>query len=115
MAVKNMTASVLTRLKNQAKADKISFQMVLQLFAQAELSSVFKLLGRCTARSFSLTARFIGSQHMRKKLIFYSLCLSQKLEKVCGMQICLNGRCVNYDKAIEQSRDTTRMIINHQD
>lgn len=43
MAVKNMTASVLTRLKNQAKADKISFQMVLQLFAQEELSSVFKL------------------------------------------------------------------------
>lgn len=36
MAVKNMAASVLTRLKNQAKADKISFQMVLQLFAQEE-------------------------------------------------------------------------------
>ena len=38
MAVKNMAASVLTRLKNQAKADKISFQMVLQLFAQEEFS-----------------------------------------------------------------------------
>lgn len=36
MAVNNMAASVLTRLKNQAKADKISFQMVLQLFAQEE-------------------------------------------------------------------------------
>lgn len=36
MAVKNMTASVLTRLKNQAKADKLSFQMILQLFAQEE-------------------------------------------------------------------------------
>lgn len=36
MAVKNMAASVLTRLKNQAKEDKISFQMVLQLFAQEE-------------------------------------------------------------------------------
>ena len=36
MAVKNMAASVLTRLKNQAKKDKISFQMVLQLFAQEE-------------------------------------------------------------------------------
>lgn len=36
MAVKNMAASVLTRLKNQAKVDKIPFQMVLQLFAQEE-------------------------------------------------------------------------------
>jgi len=36
MAVKNMAASVLTRLKNQAKAGSISFQMVLQLFAQEE-------------------------------------------------------------------------------
>lgn len=36
MAIKNMAASVLTRLKNQAKEDKISFQMVLQLFAQEE-------------------------------------------------------------------------------
>ena len=31
MAVKYLAASVLTRLKNLAKADKISFQMVLQL------------------------------------------------------------------------------------
>ena len=36
MVVKNMAASVLTRLKNQAKEDKISFQMILQLFAQEE-------------------------------------------------------------------------------
>jgi hypothetical protein len=36
MAVKNMAASVLSRLKNQAKEEKISFQMVLQLFAQEE-------------------------------------------------------------------------------
>lgn len=36
MAVKNMAASVLARLKSQAKAEKISFQMVLQLFAQEE-------------------------------------------------------------------------------
>lgn len=36
MAVKNMAASVLTRLKNQAKTEKIPFQTVLQLFAQEE-------------------------------------------------------------------------------
>ncbi len=36
MAVKDMAASVLSRLKNQAKGEKISFQMVLQLFAQEE-------------------------------------------------------------------------------
>lgn len=36
MAVKNMAASVLTRLKNQARAEGILFQMVLQLFAQEE-------------------------------------------------------------------------------
>jgi len=36
MAVKNMAASVLTRLKNQAKTNNISFQMILQLFAQEE-------------------------------------------------------------------------------
>ena len=36
MAVKNMATSVLSRLKNQAKEEKISFQMVLQLFAQEE-------------------------------------------------------------------------------
>lgn len=36
MAVKNISASVLARLKNQAKTSKISFQMVLQLFAQEE-------------------------------------------------------------------------------
>ena len=36
MAVKNMAASVLTRLKNQSKEERIPFQMVLQLFAQEE-------------------------------------------------------------------------------
>jgi len=36
MALKNMAASVLTRLKNQSKEEKIPFQMVLQLFAQEE-------------------------------------------------------------------------------
>ena len=36
MAVKNMAASVLTRLKNQAKEEGIPFQLVLQLFAQEE-------------------------------------------------------------------------------
>ena len=36
MAVKNMAASVLTRLKNQSKEEGISFQMILQLFAQEE-------------------------------------------------------------------------------
>jgi len=36
MAVKNMAASVLTRLKNQSKEEGIPFQMVLQLFAQEE-------------------------------------------------------------------------------
>lgn len=34
MAIKNMAASVLTRLKNQSKEEGIPFQMVLQLFAQ---------------------------------------------------------------------------------
>lgn len=37
MAVKNMAASELTRLKNQTKIEGISFQMVLQLFAQEEI------------------------------------------------------------------------------
>ena len=36
MAIKNMAASVLTRLKNQSKEEKISFQIILQLFAQEE-------------------------------------------------------------------------------
>lgn len=36
MAVKNMAASVLTRLKNQSKEEGIPFQMILQLFAQEE-------------------------------------------------------------------------------
>ena len=36
MAVKNMEASVLARLKTQAKEERIPFQMVLQLFAQEE-------------------------------------------------------------------------------
>ncbi|MBR4473366.1 MAG: nucleotidyl transferase AbiEii/AbiGii toxin family protein [Oscillospiraceae bacterium] len=36
MAVKNMEASVLARLKTQAKEEGIPFQMVLQLFAQEE-------------------------------------------------------------------------------
>ena len=36
MAIKNMAASVLTRLKNQSKEEEIPFQMVLQLFAQEE-------------------------------------------------------------------------------
>ncbi len=36
MAVKNMAASVLTRLKNQSKVEGVSFQMVLQLFVQEE-------------------------------------------------------------------------------
>lgn len=36
MAVKNMAASVLARLKNQSKEEGIPFQMVLQLFAQEE-------------------------------------------------------------------------------
>lgn len=31
MAIKNMAASVLTRLKNQSKEEGIPFQMVLQL------------------------------------------------------------------------------------
>ena len=37
MAVKNMAASVLTRLKNQAKEERIPFQVVLQLFLQIRL------------------------------------------------------------------------------
>lgn len=32
MAVKNMAASILTRLKNQSKQEKIPFQLILQLF-----------------------------------------------------------------------------------
>ena len=36
MAIKDMAASVLTRLKNQSKAEKIPFQLVLQLFVQEE-------------------------------------------------------------------------------
>lgn len=36
MAIKNMAASVLTRLKHQSKEEGIPFQMVLQLFAQEE-------------------------------------------------------------------------------
>ena len=32
MAVKNQAASVLARLKNQAKAEKINYQTCLQLF-----------------------------------------------------------------------------------
>ncbi|SKA70361.1 Predicted nucleotidyltransferase component of viral defense system [Eubacterium uniforme] len=36
MAIKNMEASVLTRLKIQSKEEGIPFQMVLQLFAQEE-------------------------------------------------------------------------------
>ena len=36
MAIKNMAASVLTRLKKQSKEEGIPFQMVLQLFAQEE-------------------------------------------------------------------------------
>ena len=36
MVIKNMAASVLTRLKNQSKEERIPFQMVLQLFAQEE-------------------------------------------------------------------------------
>jgi predicted nucleotidyltransferase component of viral defense system len=36
MAIKNMAASVLARLKKQAKEEKIPFQMILRLFAQEE-------------------------------------------------------------------------------
>ena len=36
MAVKNMAESVLTWLKNQAKEERIPFQLALQLFAQEE-------------------------------------------------------------------------------
>lgn len=36
MAIKNRTASVLARLKNQAKTEGISYQMALQLFVQEE-------------------------------------------------------------------------------
>ena len=36
MALKNIAASVLARLKNQSKEEGISFQLVLQLFAQEE-------------------------------------------------------------------------------
>lgn len=36
MVVKNMAASVLTRLKNQSKEEEIPFQMILQLFVQEE-------------------------------------------------------------------------------
>ena len=36
MAIKNIAVSVLARLKNQSKEEGISFQMVLQLFAQEE-------------------------------------------------------------------------------
>ena len=36
MAVKDMAASVLTRLKNQAKETGLTYQMCLQLFCQEE-------------------------------------------------------------------------------
>ena len=36
MAIKNIAASILTRLKNQSRQEKIPFQMILQLFVQEE-------------------------------------------------------------------------------
>ena len=36
MAIKNIAASMLTRLRNQSKEEGIPFQMELQLFAQEE-------------------------------------------------------------------------------
>jgi hypothetical protein len=36
MAIKNMEASILARLKNQSKEEVIPFQLILQLFAQEE-------------------------------------------------------------------------------
>ena len=39
MAVKNMAASVLSRLKKQAKEEKIPFQMILQLFCTGGISA----------------------------------------------------------------------------
>lgn len=52
MAVKNMAASVLTRLKNQAKEEKIPFQLVLQLFAQLLLKSDFEGHWSCKSRQW---------------------------------------------------------------
>ena len=46
MAIKNMAASVLTRLKNQSKEEGIPFQMVLQLFAQEEFLRKLSLSDR---------------------------------------------------------------------
>ncbi|MCI6919346.1 MAG: hypothetical protein MR817_02385 [Lachnospiraceae bacterium] len=49
MAIKNMAASVLTRLKNQSKEEGIPFQMVLQLFAQEEFRYIRKYQNVLTA------------------------------------------------------------------
>lgn len=45
MAVKNMAASVLDRLKNQSRKEGISFQMALQLFVQEEFLRKLSLSG----------------------------------------------------------------------
>ena len=45
MALKNIVASVLTRLKNQSKEEGIPFQLVLQLFAQEEFLRKLSMSG----------------------------------------------------------------------
>lgn len=45
MALKNIAASVLTRLKNQSKEEGIPFQLVLQLFAQEEFLRKLSMSG----------------------------------------------------------------------
>jgi len=61
MAIKNMAASVLTRLKNQSKEEGIPFQMVLQLFAQEEfLRKVIRQAGRRNRMKIALIIACIG-------------------------------------------------------
>ena len=45
MAVKDMAASVLTRLKNQAKETGLTYQMCLQLFCQEEFLKKIRGIG----------------------------------------------------------------------
>jgi hypothetical protein len=74
MAIKNMAASVLTRLKNQSKEEGIPFQMVLQLFAQEEFLrklSLSKYANNLILKVGCLSIRLLNLiQDLRETLIF---------------------------------------------
>lgn len=102
MAVKNMAASVLTRLKNQSKEEGIPFQMVLQLFAQEEFLRKLSLSqyadNLILKGGMFLSMKYVGQKaHESKEIKPVTTALIREFNKKYSSVLCKDIKPQSFD------------------